>query len=865
MSGADIIAIIILAAIVIAVVVYLLHWLYRHSSKDLSFVRTGFGGEKIVMGGGALVLPIVHDITEVSMNTLRIEVRRTGEKSLITKNMMRIEVVVEFFVRVIPTAEAVAAAARTLGNRTLNPESLRELVQGRFVDAMSSVAAAMTMEQIHENRSEYVKGVRGEVAAVLTKNGLELEAVSFTSLDQADIKMFNPSNAFDAEGLTRLTEEIESRKKKRNDIEQDTMIAIRQKNLESEKLALSIDQESEYSRLAQDREVSIRRAQQKAEIARQRSDSEREIEEVHIQAKETVEKARIQQERAIEAAAIMGELETQKLEIHRRRTLEMENQNRLIAVAVNEAEGQTMLTHEVETRKKKRNEIEQDTLIAMSKKTLEAEKAKVSVDKDIEMWRIEEERAVAVSRAQQRAGIALQRTESDRQIEEADIHSKETIERARIKKEQAVVTEQIQQEGAIEAENILRNLETQKLEIHRRRALEMENQDRLVAVAVNESEGQTKLTAQVETDRKMRNEIEKDTLIAISQKTLEAEKVKASIEKDIDLWRLEEERAVAVSRAQQRAGIALERTETERQIEEAHINSKETIERAHIKKELAVVTDQIKREQETERLEVLRRRAIELEEQERMIAVSQGAKVEAETRTITAGYRALLVKAEELVVTAKETEIAERRKSIDIIDATQQAQREAIQLTTHAAAERDAAKDLAQADQTTAEAAQFRYAVDAEGRSRLNEAENLRSDKSRLSALHTQLIESLPAIIRESVKPMESIESIKILQVDGLPGMSNPQHVGVGGTSGDSGPTQGLNDGPRGGGSLADNVVSSALRYRAQAPFVDNLLSEIGMSANAMSNLSGLESLAKLEHLQTVDEKATKDTSKRKS
>ncbi len=71
MNGADIIAIIVLLAIVVAVVVYLLHWLYRHSSKDLSFVRTGWGGEKVVMGGGAFVLPIVHDVAEVSMNTLR--------------------------------------------------------------------------------------------------------------------------------------------------------------------------------------------------------------------------------------------------------------------------------------------------------------------------------------------------------------------------------------------------------------------------------------------------------------------------------------------------------------------------------------------------------------------------------------------------------------------------------------------------------------------------------------------------------------------------------------------------------------------------------------------------------------------------
>ncbi|MGH6644817.1 MAG: SPFH domain-containing protein, partial [Bradyrhizobium sp.] len=169
MNGANIIAIIILATIVIAVAVYLLHWLYRRSTKDISFVRTGFGGEKVVMGGGALVLPIVHDVTEVSMNTLRLEVRRAKEQSLITKDRMRVEVTVEFFVRVIPQPEAVATAARTLGRRTMNPESLKDLVQGRFVDAMGMVAATMTMEEMHEHRGKYIKGVRDQVAGSLTQ------------------------------------------------------------------------------------------------------------------------------------------------------------------------------------------------------------------------------------------------------------------------------------------------------------------------------------------------------------------------------------------------------------------------------------------------------------------------------------------------------------------------------------------------------------------------------------------------------------------------------------------------------------------------------------------------------------------------
>ncbi len=552
MNGANIIAIIILATIVIAVAVYLLHWLYRRSTKDISFVRTGFGGEKVVMGGGALVLPIVHDVTEVSMNTLRLEVRRAKEQSLITKDRMRVEVTVEFFVRVIPQPDAVATAARTLGRRTMNPESLKDLVQGRFVDAMGMVAATMTMEEMHEHRGKYIKGVRDQVAGSLTQNGLELETASLTSLDQTDIKLFNPSNQFDAEGLTRLTEEIQTRKKKRNDIEQDTAIAVRNKNLESEKLALDIDKESEYSRMEQEREIAMRRAQQRAEIA-------------------------------------------------------------------------------------------------------------------------------------------IEKTERDREIEEAQIRASEEIERARIRQE----------------------------------------------------------------------------------RVLEAER--------------------------------------------------------------------IERERETERLEVQRRRTLEIEEQERVIAVATKSKSQSEAQAAAEQARSLMVEAQESVTTMREKQIADRRKLIELIGAEQEAEREAIKIVTMAEAHKKAAVERASADNASADAAKYRYEVDAEGQRALNEAENLRSDASRRSALHRRLVENLPEIIRESVKPIERIESIRILQVDGLPGLSSTGALdgAGGGGGGDQGSGGGDGGGPK-GRSLADSAVNAALRYRAQAPFVDDLLQQIGISAGSVGNLGNL-------------------------
>ena len=320
-------------AIIVAIAVWLLHWLYLRSSKERAFVRTGMGGQKVVLDGGAFVLPIVHDVIPVNMNTLRLEVMRGRDKALITKDRMRVDVIAEFYVRVAATPVAVAAAAQTLGLRTMEPDQLKELVEGKFVDALRTAAAEMTMEELHEKRGSYVKRVREAVAEDLTKNGLELEAASLTQLDQTGMEYFNPSNAFDAEGLTRLTEQIEHRKKQRNDVEQDTLIAIRNKNLEAEKLSLGIDRESEYARLTQQREVEIARARQRAEVSTERAQREQEAEGAQISAKQAIATARIRSDQTLEQDRIGKEKAIQSAEIDRRMSLELAEQQRAIAVA----------------------------------------------------------------------------------------------------------------------------------------------------------------------------------------------------------------------------------------------------------------------------------------------------------------------------------------------------------------------------------------------------------------------------------------------------------------------------------------------------------------------------------------------------
>jgi uncharacterized membrane protein YqiK len=336
MTGADFggfILGLVVVAIVVAIIVLLFHWLYLRSSKERAFVRTGMGGQKVVMNGGAFVLPIVHDVIPVNMNTLRLEVSRGRDKALITRDRMRVDVISEFYVRVQAMAEAIANAAQTLGQRTTQPDALKELLEGKFVDALRTVAAEMTMEELHEKRGEYIRRVRSAVAEDLLQNGLELESASLTQLDQTAMEFFNPSNAFDAEGLTRLTEQIERRKKIRNDIEQDTMIQIRNKNLETEKLSLDIDLDAESARLSQERQIEIARAGQRAELAQERAEKQQLAERAEIAAREQIERARLETDRVLETERIGKEREIESAEIERRRTLETAEQQRSIAIA----------------------------------------------------------------------------------------------------------------------------------------------------------------------------------------------------------------------------------------------------------------------------------------------------------------------------------------------------------------------------------------------------------------------------------------------------------------------------------------------------------------------------------------------------
>jgi uncharacterized membrane protein YqiK len=358
--------------------------LYKRATKETSFVRTGLGGQKVIMDGGAIVLPIFHETILVNMNTLKLVVTRNNEDSLITKDRMRVNVVAGFFVRVKQAAEAVSTAAQTLGQRTMDPNALKQLVEDKFVDSLRATAATMTMQELQDKRRDFVQAVQNAVAEDLEKNGLELESVSLTALDQTDKQYFNPDNAFDAEGLTRLTEETQARRKQRNDIEQDTEVQVRTKNLETTRQTLTISQQEEFARMEQEREVANRKAEQQALIAQTDAQRKREAEEARIEAERLVKEKNIVAERAVREAEIQKNLVVQTKEIEakretevrtaaQRKEIEIANQEAQIAIA-NKSREQS--DADAEANKARAEAVRAEELVVTSREVTAAEREK---------------------------------------------------------------------------------------------------------------------------------------------------------------------------------------------------------------------------------------------------------------------------------------------------------------------------------------------------------------------------------------------------------------------------------------------------------------------------------------------------------
>jgi len=471
MDLTSIVLVIIIILLGVMGIFFILARLYRRAEKDRAYVRTGSGGQKVVVDGGSIIIPFLHNIAWVNLQTLRLDVRREHAEAMITKDRMRVDIGVEFYVRVKPDHASIALAAQTLGDRTNNAEQLRELVEAKFVDALRSVAATMTLTDLQEKRANFVQAVQTAVARDLELNGLELESASLTKLDQTDTKYFNPNNAFDAEGLTALTKITESRRQERNLTVRNTEVTIAQQDLEARQRTLEIERLKKEAELSQQRDIINKTAATRAEAALKEAEARRAEEEAKIAADQSIaqrraaalqaqETARITAELAVQQQKIESDRTAETLAIAKQRDVQIADQERAIAIAnkskaQSEADAQALMAKAEATKAEQgvvtaaevaRAERERQIVVIAAKQDAEREATRVTVAAEAERTAAEDQAEALRTQAQAEADATRIRAEAKATEYKVDAEGQRLINEARNMLSQAIIELEIMKE-----------------------------------------------------------------------------------------------------------------------------------------------------------------------------------------------------------------------------------------------------------------------------------------------------------------------------------------------------------------------------------------------------------------------------------
>lgn len=448
---------------------------YRRCGADEALVRTGSGGNKVVIGGGVTVYPILHQLLRVSLRSIKLSVERSARNALVTRDKIRANVTTELYIKVEPLAEDVLAAARSFGERNLDEHAIGDLIEGKLTDALRSVAANQTFMDLHGQRKQFAEHIQTALSEELKKNGLTLENVSITALAMVPVKDLDSQDVFDAEGLRAITESVQSNAEKTNLIQREKEIAIKLQNVEAKKRSLSMEQDqaqaeadqsrsvAEYSatqqaeqakavyaqnqaqqqaRISQEQNIAVsqqsrllaekealiatERAVQAAEIAKQKT-----IQAAEIDKQKVIQAAEIDRQKALEAATIEKQKVVESAEIVKQQTVETARIAKQIAVTQSEEQAsraaalkaqadadqqqamQGIITVE-ETAKANR-----EKQIAIIKSEEAAQQSKIAADRDAYKIRLEAETRAASVKAQAEGEASAKRAQADGEVAKA--------------------------------------------------------------------------------------------------------------------------------------------------------------------------------------------------------------------------------------------------------------------------------------------------------------------------------------------------------------------------------------------------------------------------------------------------------------
>ena len=650
---------------------------YRIPKADTALVRTGGAKEKIVYTGGIWVNTIIHEIKEMSLNTMRIEVVREQSDSLITNDFNRADVEVVFYLKVTPEEDGVdiLKAAQALGDKSMTPETIRELIEPMLDGALRSVAAESEIQDLLQKRLEFADNVLAACGEGLKEhNGLTLDTVSIIRVDQTPVSQLDPTNRFDAVGIRAITEITAEQEREKERIDREKEVAIYQINVDKDLQEFELEQSRAWGESDQQKNISVYALDREAETVKFQYEMDQSIQEREYEMKLEVERARIAQEEGVQL-----------------------------------------------------REVEQELSVQVAKYAQEQQVQQREIEKNliVETAQIDQNKVVQLAEIQQHLTVQMEKIEQEQTIAVRDIEKELFVEKARIAQEEGVMLRDVERDLIVQTAKFAQEQQVQQREIEKNLVVE---------------------TAQIDQNRHVE--------LAEIAKTLNVEVSKISMEQQIQERDIEKELFVEKARIAQEEGVMLRDVERDLIVQTAKFAQEQQVQQREIEKNLVVETAQIDQNKHVELTEIAKMLSVEqsrINQELRVALTDEDRKIE------VAGKQQLTALAE------KEQLVAEAERVGAEVDVT------ATEQVKGAEWQRDVAiigaEAQAQPIERLADAVLSEARAKAQGEMAEYEARNVAEQRVLVQEAILELIDEAPEIVEQLMRPVEKIDSIKILDM----------------------------------------------------------------------------------------------------
>lgn len=312
--------------------------MYKKTVQGIVILRTGYGGTKVFFNAG-IVIPVIHRMESMDISVKKLEIAREGRAGLICKDNMRADIQVAFFIRVNKSMDDIVNVGQTIGcQRASDINTLRELFEAKFSEALKTVGKKFEFIELYEARSEFRQEILHIIGTDL--NGYVLDDCAIDYLEQTKIENLDKDNILDSEGIKKITELTANQNIKANQVRRDEEKTITKQNVEAREAILELEKQLAEKEESQKREVANIKARENAEILKVDEEERLKYETVRIATEEKLQIAEENKQRQVVIAAKNKEradlVETER--VQKDKMLEATERERIVSLAQIEKE-----------------------------------------------------------------------------------------------------------------------------------------------------------------------------------------------------------------------------------------------------------------------------------------------------------------------------------------------------------------------------------------------------------------------------------------------------------------------------------------------------------------------------------------------